>query len=56
MWLLWLFLGIAIAVAWLVYGGRGLCPRCGIELARDFGVPGGKVDHCRCGWRSGERP
>lgn len=56
MWLVWLILGIVIVVVWIMYGSKRLCPRCGIELADDFGAPWRKVDHCVCGWRDGERP
>ncbi len=56
MWLLWLVIGIIAIVVWTFWAGATLCPRCGLELARDITAPWRRTDSCRCGWREGQRP
>ncbi len=56
MWLFWILIGVLAVVVWLFWANIALCPRCGIELPKQFAAPWMHAQHCRCGWRAGERP
>jgi hypothetical protein len=50
MWFLWLIVGIAVVVIYLVYLGETACPQCGTPLTSSA-TPWVKAKSCRCGWR-----
>lgn len=56
MWFVYILIGLVAIVAWVVWSSVSLCPRCGIELPKQFTAPWLHADSCRCGWRRGERP
>ena len=56
MWFVWLIIGVVAVIVWLFWAGLTLCPRCGLELPRQFLAPWRRVEYCRCGWREGQRP
>lgn len=56
MWLFYVLVGLIALVVWIVWSSVTLCPRCGIELPKQFGAPWKPADHCRCGWQRDDRP
>jgi hypothetical protein len=56
MWFLYLIVGLVAIVVWVIWSSVTLCPRCGLELPREFAAPWRRVELCRCGWREGQRP
>jgi hypothetical protein len=51
--LLWVLIGFVVfwlAIAAFVAFSTELCPRCGMQLPRQFGAPWKSADLCRCGW------
>lgn len=53
----WLGLGMVIAVLWLFYGTRTLCPKCGVDLIQseldrfEYRSTGKLPERCRaCGF------
>jgi hypothetical protein len=45
--------GIALFIFWIFFGSQRHCPRCGVNLAPDYGGPlaGPVRNSCVCGWR-----
>lgn len=56
MWLVWLVIGVLAVLAWLYWSSSALCPRCGVELPKQFAAPWKYAESCRCGWHVGHRP
>jgi hypothetical protein len=52
----WLIILLVLLLPWLVWIGLFVlggitCPRCGVELPKDYAYPGKRIYRCpRCGW------